>query len=113
MKRRGVIFYPSALLQKGKNMLLKRAKEYLRINHTRDDDYIIELIKLAKDLIKTKTSISYEREDAVYTQAILMCVAHYYDNRTSVIDKAIAEIPYTLNELIKTIGFRGEYVKQD
>jgi uncharacterized phage protein (predicted DNA packaging) len=92
-------------------MLVKRAKEYLRINHTRDDDYIRELVELAKDLIRTKTGIAYKREDTIYTQAILMCVAHYYDNRTSVIDKAVTVIPYTLNELIKTIAFRGEYDK--
>ena len=91
--------------------MLQQVKEYLRINHEHDDDYIENLIRMSVDLIRTKTGVDYNTNDTIYKQAVLMCVAHYYDNRTSIVDKAIVEVPYTLNELIKTIGFRGEYVK--
>jgi len=93
--------------------MLKEVKEYLRINHDIDDNYIGSLIDLSKEFIKTKTGVEYDKNDTLYKQAILFCVAHYYDNRTSIIDKAIVEVPYTLNEFIKTIGFRGQYVEQD
>ena len=93
--------------------MLQQVKEYLRINHEHDDDYIENLIRMSVDLIRTKTGVDYNTNDTIYKQAVLMCVAHYYDNRTSIVDKAIVEVPYTLNELIKTIGFRGKYVKQN
>ena len=92
--------------------MLQKVKDYLRISHNVDDNYIQSLIDLSKDFIKAKTGVEYSRDDSIYTQAIYMCVAHYYDNRTSIVEKAIQEVPYTLNELIKTIGFRKNEVKQ-
>lgn len=93
--------------------MLSEVKNYLRVNHTADDDYIQSLIEMSIDLIRTQTGVDYNTNDRIYKQAILMCVAHYYDNRTSIVDKAIQQVPYTMQELIKTIGFRGKYDKQN
>ena len=94
---------------------IQAIKDYLRITHDNDDLYLSNLYDLAISLIKTKTGVEYNQCDSIYQHAVFMCVAHYYDNRTSIVDKAIQEIPYSLNELIKTIAFRGEHchAKQD
>jgi uncharacterized phage protein (predicted DNA packaging) len=68
---------------------------------------------MSVDLIRTQTGVDFNTNDTIYKQAIFMCVAHYYDNRTSIVDKAIQQVPYTMQELIKTIGFRGKYDKQN
>ena len=87
---------------------LATIKGYLRITHTLDDTYLTDLIGLSKKYIEQMTGVEYRADDEVYNQAVIMCVEHFYDGRTSVSEKAVTEIPFTLNSLVKHIGARGE-----
>lgn len=82
-------------------------KSYLRIIHNVDDLFLENLLLTAKDLIKEQTGVEFQDGDKVYEQCVLFMVAHLYDNRASVTDKAINEIPYTLDALIRHIKLRG------
>ena len=87
---------------------LEETKKYLRIGHNVDDTYITELIAMSKNFIKQCTGVEYNNNDDVYKMAILQCVAHFYDKRETVSEKAVAVVPFTLDGLIKHIGMRGE-----
>lgn len=91
--------------------MLEKIKKYLRISHSKDDDYLNDSIELAKVFIQQKTNVKYNDQDLIYSKAIQMLVAYYYDTRTIITDKNITNLPYTIDELLKTISFRGDYVK--
>lgn len=84
-------------------------KKYLRIDFDCDDAYIGDLLKLSKDFIKEQTGVEYNESDTVYTQALLLMTAHFYDNRTPVSEKAVSEVPFSLGCMLKHIGMRGAY----
>jgi len=86
---------------------LTTIKGYLRITHTVDDTYLTDLIGLSKKYIEQMTGVEYSANDEVFNQAVIMCVEHFYDNRESVSEKAVSEMPFTLNSLVKHIGARG------
>ena len=88
-------------------LTLDEVKKYLRIDFDDDDFYIKDLINLSKSYIQQQTGVCYSPNDAVYNQAVLFMVAHFYDNRSSVSEKAINEVPMTLTSMIKHIGMRG------
>lgn len=90
------------------DILLNDVKKYLRITHEVDDNYITELIDFAKDYIKEQTGVDFVTFDKTYRMAIYQVVAHFYDKRESVSDKANVIVPYTMNALIQHIGMRGE-----
>ena len=90
-------------------LTLEAVKKYLRIDFKDDDDYIYDLINLSKSYIYQQTNVHYNCNDAVYNQAVLFMVAHFYDNRSPISEKAITEVPMTLTSMIKHIGMRGEY----
>ncbi len=92
-------------------LLVDDIKAYLRITHNIDDSFLANLMETSKAFIKEQTGVEYTAGDKVYEQCILFCVAHLYDNRASVSEKAINEIPYTLDALIRHIKIRG--VKND
>ena len=85
-------------------------KKYLRIDFDCDDGYIDDLIQMSKDFIKEQTGVEYNESDTVYTQALLLMIAHFYDNRTPVSEKAVSEIPFSLGCMLKHIGMRGSIV---
>lgn len=87
--------------------MLDKIKNFLRISHSLDDDYITEEIATAKELIEQKTGVAYTENDLIYEKAIIMLVAYYYDNRTIITEKTVNTLPYTVDELLKTIAFRG------
>lgn len=87
---------------------LNKVKNFLRITHNFDDDYILALIEMAKKFIFHQTGVEYIKGDDIYEMCILQCVSHFYDNRSPVIDKALINVPYTLDALIKDIGMRGK-----
>ena len=82
-------------------------KAYLRITHNVDDTFLESLFATAKEFIKEQTGVAFQDGDKVYEQCVLFMVAHLYDNRASVTEKATNEIPYTLDALIRHIKLRG------
>ena len=86
---------------------LKDIKQYLRISHDMDDDYITELVEMSKQLIEEQTGVSYSTTDKIYEMTIKQVVAHFYDKRESFSEKSAVTVPYTLDCLIKHIGMRG------
>jgi uncharacterized phage protein (predicted DNA packaging) len=88
---------------------LSDIKKYLRIQHDLDDDFIKSLVDTSKAFIKEQTGVAHVAGDKVYEQGILFHVAHLYDNRSSISDKATNEIPFTLDAIIRHIKIRGAY----
>ena len=88
-------------------LLVDDIKAYLRISHNVDNSFLESLMSTAKDFIKEQTGVAYTDGDKVYEQCVLFTVAHLYDNRASISEKAINEIPYTLDALIRHIKIRG------
>lgn len=86
---------------------LQEVKDYLRVSHNLDDNFISGLIETAKQLIEEQTGVKYSDSDKVYKMTILQVVAHYYDKRESFSEKAAVTVPYTLDCLIKHLGMRG------
>ena len=88
-------------------MELSEVKNYLRITHTVDDEYITRLITFAEKFIEEQTGVKYNEQDDVYKIAILQTIAHFYDKRESVSEKTAQNVPFTMDCLIKHIGLRG------
>jgi len=86
---------------------LSDIKSYLRITHNVDDTFIESLVGTSKAFIKEQTGVEFVAGDKVYEQCVLFLVAHLYDNRASVTEKATTEIPYTLDALLRHIKIRG------
>lgn len=82
-------------------------KLYLRINYDNEDSLIEELIENAKTLIEESTGVKYVEGDKTYELLIKFLVQHYYDNRSSISEKAVNEVPYTITGLMRKIGVRG------
>lgn len=82
-------------------------KAYLRITHNIDDKFIERLVDVSKAFIKEQTGVDFVEGDKVYEQGILFHVAHLYDNRSAITEKAVNEIPYTLDAIIRHIKIRG------
>jgi len=89
-------------------MDLDTIKKYLRIEHTKDDDFLTNQIESAKFYIKNTTGVEYTDGDLTYDDLIMYFVQHRYDNRVAVSDKAAVEMPYTITELMQHIALRGE-----
>lgn len=90
-------------------LLVADIKKYLRITHNVDDAYLEGLKSVAKQFITEQTGVEYNESDKVYEQGILFLVAHLYDNRSPVSEKAIAVVPYTLEAIIFHLKIRGAY----
>ena len=91
--------------------MLEKIKNYLRISHDADDEYLRNSIETVKEFITRKTGVKYNENDMIFNHAVIMLVAYYYDTRTIISDKAVNTLPYTVDELLKTLAFRGEYDK--
>ena len=89
------------------SLTLNDIKAYLRITHDVDNAFLESLIGTSKAFIKEQTGVEFVAGDKVYEQCVLFLVAHLYDNRASVTEKATNEIPYTLDALIRHIKLRG------
>jgi len=89
------------------SLTLNDIKAYLRITHNVDDTFLESLVGTSKAFIKEETGVEFVAGDKVYEQCVLFLVAHLYDNRASVTEKATTEIPYTLDALLRHIKIRG------
>ena len=92
---------------------LSDIKAYLRISHNIDDNFITSLVETSKAFIKEQTGVDYVAGDKVYEQGILFHVAHLYDSRSAYAEKAINEVPYTLDAIIRHIKIRGAKEMQE
>lgn len=91
------------------SITLTDIKNYLRINHNIDDAYIESLIETAKLFIKEQTGVELKEGDKVYEQGVFFLVAHLYDNRSPISEKAVNTVPYTLDAILKHIKIRGAF----
>lgn len=92
---------------------LSDIKAYLRISHDIDDNFITSLVETSKAFIKEQTGVDFVEADKVYKQAVFFMVAHLYDNRSALTEKAVHSVPYTLDALIIHIRLRGAYQGDD
>lgn len=92
---------------------LSDIKAYLRISHDIDDNFITSLVETSKAFIKEQTGVDFVEADKVYKQAVFFMVAHLYDNRSALTEKAVHSVPYTLDALIIHIRLRGVYQGDD
>ena len=90
---------------------LSDIKAYLRITHDIDDNFITSLVEISKAFIKEQTGVDFVEGEKVFEQCVLFMVAHLYDNRASVTEKATTVIPYTLDALLRHIRIRGKLVE--
>lgn len=82
-------------------------KKYLRIEHNEDNGTIENLLETAKTLMKETTGVAYTEGDTTYELLLKFVVQYYYYNRSAISDKAAVELPYTIENLINRISFRG------
>ncbi len=92
--------------------MLEDIKQYLRISHNLDDNMLEGLIKAAHQLIIEKTGTTYKEGDEAYLMLVRFLVAHFYENREAVGQKAMSEMPYSIQHLMVHIATRGEYDQQ-
>lgn len=85
-------------------LTLADIKQNLRISHNLDDDYISNLIELSKDVIERETGVEYNSNNKVFEHAITLMVNHFYYNRTAVSDKAMVNVPFSLQHFINLLG---------
>lgn len=86
---------------------IDEVKEYLRVSHNLDDDFISELIEAEKMYIKNNTGVAYNVNDYQYNQLIKMMVHQHYFNRGGISETVQTEIPYAINNLLEHIKVRG------
>jgi len=99
-------------------LALATAKNYLRVTGTADDTLITALMAAAGQFIDqctgktkkvigtTETAIS---EDGLYQQAILILLAHWYENRGEQLPQTLNEVDYATKALINHITLCGVY----
>ena len=88
---------------------LADVKNYLRVDHDQDDDYITQLIAAADAFIKSYTSLETLPGDL--QQAVLLMISHWYDNRevvsTSRASKAGIEMAFTVSAILANYKEQG------
>jgi uncharacterized phage protein (predicted DNA packaging) len=91
-------------------------KNYLRIDHTLDDNLIESLYKSAQEYVKNAIDVSKTADDfknyVLFDRVALLLTGHWYENRlasaqTSTIGGYSNDIPYGVTPLIQQI--RGQY----
>lgn len=94
-------------------MELTKLKQHLRIFHSSEDDLILDYLAYAEAEIKDSVSISATRDETffvdnkVYERAIIMLVAHYYENRVAYSDIVLHEVNDSTTSAIQKL--RGAY----
>ena len=88
--------------------MLEKIKKYLKVDHEIEDELIQSFIELAKAYIEEKTGVQYAENDAIYEDLIRLMVAYRYYNRNAIGEKTLVEYPYSINEMLKTLSFRGK-----
>lgn len=97
-------------------MTTEEIKNYLRIDHTLDDDLVDNLYQAGQEYIKNAIDVEVNVEDfanyKLFDRAALLLTGHWYENRlasaqTSKMGGYSSDIPYGVTPLIQQL--RGQY----
>jgi len=86
--------------------LVEQVAAYLRVDE--EDPTLEPLVGAAVKYIERSTGIAFRENDAVYTTAVKMLAAHWYDNR-GMLGPNTAEIPFSVESLLIHIKLCGDY----
>ena len=77
-------------------------KSHVRADDFSDDDqYLAHLLDAAELYVTTATNRSTDHLPATLQQAVLLIAGHWYNQREAVSGVQMAEVPYTLQAIIK------------
>lgn len=87
---------------------LDDVKQYLRVDHSDDDVLIDSMLMAAQEYVENFTKRTYENDSyglvvpATVRMAILLLVAHWYDNRSvqAIGTVVSAELQYSIKNLL-------------
>jgi uncharacterized phage protein (predicted DNA packaging) len=90
-------------------LTLDEAKAQLRVDHADDDTYIASLVAVAQEYIQGMvTPAPVDGEPAIVSpvnetqrHAARLLVGLWYENREAASDKALKNIPFAINELLR------------
>ena len=85
--------------------MLENIKKYLKITHDVEDDLIQNFIEWGKAFIKKKTGRDFDENDYLMRDLLQLLVAYRYYNRNAIGEKTLNEYPYSITEMLKTMGF--------
>jgi len=94
-------------------MTTEEIKNYLRIDHTLDDNLIDNLYQSAHEYVKNAIDVEVDVEtfikNKLFERATLLLTAHWYENRLASVQTGggTTSIPYGVTPLIQQL--RGQY----
>lgn len=94
-------------------MTTEEIKNYLRIDHTLDDNLIDNLYQSAREYVKNAIDVGVDVETfakyKLFERAALLLTAHWYENRLASVQTggSTTSIPYGVTPLIQQL--RGQY----
>lgn len=94
-------------------MTTEEIKNYLRIDHTLDDNLIDNLYQSAREYVKNAIDVGVDVETfakyKLFERAALLLTAHWYENRLASVQTGggTISIPYGVTPLIQQL--RGQY----
>jgi uncharacterized phage protein (predicted DNA packaging) len=103
-------------------MDLALLKQHLRVDISEDDALIQGYANAADLLIRRETGKNFVlatdtrvdiAQDALFQQAILMLVAHWYECRQPLSSLSVVEVPFAVTCLTSQIALGGDYFKDD
>jgi len=82
-------------------LTLKEVKSYLKVEFPEDDEFILHLIDSSEKHIENLTDKTFNPLPKPIYQAMLMLIAHWYENREAVlIGRPSKEIEFAVTNLI-------------
>lgn len=94
-------------------MMTEEIKNYLRIDHTLDDNLIDNLYQSAREYVKNAIDVTANirifDKYTLFERATLLLTAHWYENRLASVQTGggTTSIPYGVTPLIQQL--RGQY----
>lgn len=87
-------------------MEVAKIKNYLRIDHSLDDDLLIDFEKAAELYIYSSIEKS-QVEDERFDLAVLLLIGHFYNNRSATTADNIKHLPLGITSLIHQLRGLG------
>lgn len=88
---------------------LERLKKQLRLEHSEDDDELLNYHRQARIYIKNQVGVIDETNEDMkeqYDQACALLVQHWYDNRESFrIGNNSYEIPHSFDSVVRQLKY--------